>query len=34
MLKPPAPDEAKPRRLAAEYADGYLSVRHRDNRAT
>jgi TetR/AcrR family transcriptional repressor of nem operon len=31
---PPAPDEAKPRRPAADYADGYLSVRHRDNRAT
>jgi TetR/AcrR family transcriptional repressor of nem operon len=30
----PAPDRAKPRRPAAEYADGYLSVRHRDNRAT
>src|SRR5271155_5553708 len=26
---PPAPDEAKPRRLAADFADGYLSVRHR-----
>ena len=31
---PPAPDEAKPRRPAADYADGYLSVRHRDNRET
>lgn len=31
---PPAPDKASPRRPAAEYADGYLSVRHRDNRAT
>jgi TetR/AcrR family transcriptional repressor of nem operon len=31
---PPAPDKAKPRRPAADYADGYLSVRHRDNRAT
>jgi TetR/AcrR family transcriptional regulator, transcriptional repressor for nem operon len=31
---PPAPDEAKPRRPAADFADGYLSVRHRDNRAT
>jgi TetR/AcrR family transcriptional repressor of nem operon len=31
---PPAPNKAKPRRPAAEYADGYLSVRHRDNRAT
>jgi TetR/AcrR family transcriptional regulator, transcriptional repressor for nem operon len=31
---PPAPDEAKPRRAAADFADGYLSVRHRDNRAT
>jgi TetR/AcrR family transcriptional regulator, transcriptional repressor for nem operon len=31
---PQAPDRAKPRRAAAEYADGYLSVRHRDNRAT
>src|SRR3984885_960827 len=28
----PAPDQAKPRRAAAEFADGYLSVRHRDNR--
>jgi TetR/AcrR family transcriptional repressor of nem operon len=28
------PDEAKPRRPAADFADGYLSVRHRDNRAT
>jgi TetR/AcrR family transcriptional repressor of nem operon len=31
---PPAPDKANPRRPAADYADGYLSVRHRDNRAT
>ena len=31
---PPAPDQAKPRRAAAEFADGYLSVRHRDNRPT
>jgi TetR/AcrR family transcriptional repressor of nem operon len=31
---PPAPDKATPRRPAADYADGYLSVRHRDNRAT
>jgi TetR/AcrR family transcriptional repressor of nem operon len=31
---PLAPDEAKPRRSAADYADGYLSVGHRDNRAT
>src|ERR1700755_3375637 len=31
---PLAPDKAKPRRPAAEYADGYLSVKHRDNRAT
>src|SRR6202049_4714757 len=30
---PPAPDKAKPRRPAAEFADGYLSVKHRDNRA-
>jgi TetR/AcrR family transcriptional repressor of nem operon len=30
---PPAPDGASPRRPAAQYADGYLSVRHRDNRA-
>src|SRR5476649_498006 len=30
---PPAPDQAKPRRAAAEFADGYLSVKHRDNRA-
>ena len=28
----PAPDQAKPRRAAAEFADGYLSIRHRDNR--
>jgi TetR/AcrR family transcriptional regulator, transcriptional repressor for nem operon len=31
---PPAPDKASPRRPAADYADGYLSVKHRDNRAT
>jgi TetR/AcrR family transcriptional repressor of nem operon len=31
---PQAPDEARPRRPAADFADGYLSVRHRDNRAT
>jgi TetR/AcrR family transcriptional repressor of nem operon len=31
---PPAPDSAKPRRAAAEFADGYLSVRHRDNKAS
>jgi TetR/AcrR family transcriptional repressor of nem operon len=31
---PPAPDKANPRRPAADYADGYLSVRHRDNRST
>ena len=31
---PPAPDKARPRRPAAEFADGYLSVRHRDVRAT
>ena len=31
---PLAPDQAKPRRAAAEFADGYLSVRHRDNRPT
>ena len=30
----PAPDQAKPRRAAAEFADGYLSIRHRDNRPT
>ena len=30
----PAPDQAKPRRAAAEFADGYLSVKHRDNRPT
>jgi TetR/AcrR family transcriptional regulator, transcriptional repressor for nem operon len=30
---PPAPDKARPRRLAAEFADGYLSVKHRDNLA-
>jgi len=30
---PPAPDLAQPRRPAAEFADGYLSVKHRDNRA-
>jgi TetR/AcrR family transcriptional regulator, transcriptional repressor for nem operon len=31
---PPAPDKTTPRRPAADYADGYLSVRHRDNRAS
>ena len=31
---PPAPDKTRPRRPAADYADGYLSVRHRDNRGT
>ncbi|WP_338698757.1 helix-turn-helix domain-containing protein [Bradyrhizobium sp. 26S5] len=31
---PPAPDTARPRRSAAEFANGYLSVKHRDNRAT
>ena len=31
---PPAPDKASPRRPAADCADGYLSVRHRDNKAT
>jgi TetR/AcrR family transcriptional repressor of nem operon len=31
---PPAPDKASPRRPAADYADGYLSLRHRDNKAT
>ena len=31
---PPAPDSASPRRPAAQYADGYLNVKHRDNRAT
>jgi len=30
---PPAPDKARPRRRAAEFADDYLSVKHRDNRA-
>jgi TetR/AcrR family transcriptional repressor of nem operon len=30
---PRAPDTAEPRRPAAEFADGYLSVRHRGNRA-
>jgi TetR/AcrR family transcriptional regulator, transcriptional repressor for nem operon len=30
----PALDQAKPRRAAAEFADGYLSVRHRDNRSS
>ena len=29
---PPAPDKAKPRRRAADFADGYLSVKHRDDR--
>jgi TetR/AcrR family transcriptional repressor of nem operon len=31
---PPVPDRGKPQRSAAEYADRYLSVRHRDNWAT
>lgn len=31
---PSAPDKAQPRRPAADFADGYLSVKHRDNRAT
>lgn len=31
---PLSPDKAQPRRPAAEFADGYLSVKHRDNRAT
>jgi TetR/AcrR family transcriptional regulator, transcriptional repressor for nem operon len=31
---PHAPDQASPRRPAADYADGYLSVRHRDTKAT
>jgi TetR/AcrR family transcriptional repressor of nem operon len=31
---PPIPNEARPRRPAADFADGYLSLRHRDNRAT
>ena len=31
---PPDPSKAKPRRPAAEFADGYLSVKHRDDRAT
>jgi len=31
---PVAPDTAEPRRRAAEFANGYLSVKHRDNRAT
>jgi TetR/AcrR family transcriptional repressor of nem operon len=30
---PPDPDQANPRRPAAEFADRYLSVKHRDNRA-
>src|SRR3984885_9014730 len=30
----PALDQAQPRRAAAEFADGYLSIRHRDNRPT
>ena len=30
---PSAPDKATPRRPAAEFADGYLTVKHRDNRA-
>src|ERR1700740_66636 len=32
-LRPP-PAKAKPRRAAAEFADSYLSVRHRDKRPT
>jgi TetR/AcrR family transcriptional repressor of nem operon len=31
---PKTPDSAIPRVPAAQFADGYLSVRHRDNRAT
>jgi len=31
---PLAPASAKPRRPAAEFADGYLSAKHRDNRAS
>jgi TetR/AcrR family transcriptional repressor of nem operon len=31
---PQAPHLAKPRRPAAEFADGYLSIKHRDNRAS
>ena len=31
---PKAPDAAESRRPAAEFADGYLSVRHRDDRAS
>ncbi len=31
---PSAANSPDPRRLAADYADGYLSVRHRNNRAT
>jgi TetR/AcrR family transcriptional regulator, transcriptional repressor for nem operon len=31
---PPVPDRGKPQRSAVEYADHYLSVRRRDNRAT
>ena len=31
---PPVPDGGKPQRPTAEYADSYLSARHRDNRAT
>jgi TetR/AcrR family transcriptional repressor of nem operon len=30
----PVPDRGNPQRSAAEYADRYLSVGHRDNRAT
>jgi TetR/AcrR family transcriptional repressor of nem operon len=30
---PQAPDKATPRRSAGEFADGYLSTKHRDNRA-
>jgi TetR/AcrR family transcriptional regulator, transcriptional repressor for nem operon len=31
---PQAPDTATPRRTAADFADGYLSLRHRDNGAS
>jgi TetR/AcrR family transcriptional regulator, transcriptional repressor for nem operon len=31
---PSAPASASPRRSAADFADGYLSVRHRDNKAS
>jgi TetR/AcrR family transcriptional repressor of nem operon len=30
---PPAPDKAEPRRPAGQFADDYLSVKHRDNLA-